>query len=190
MKKELARLSKYGRRIRGPTINNIGKAERGEADERTVRRLVGRGLMEWTQGCGPPKLTPAGTAYIMADGLGARFFDICVLSAVYRFTRQETAQEPGPGKPRDRAAARVLAAIPLRTIQNHLMYWPYGDAEVGKSLSYLRAAGLLPRCTYKRVACNVDHLAGLHDGLVEIDKWIETTSIEMRRILVAPADSR
>lgn len=189
-KKAVAALSQHGRRMGRAIINDIGKAERGEAGDRAVRRLVDGGLMEWSDGRGAPRLTPVGTGFLMADGLGLTFFDICVLSVVYRFARgvsAGTGERSGSG---GAATGSEPATVPMRTIQNYLVDWPYEDVEVRKSVSHLRAAGLLPRCRHKRVVCDVNHLAGLHDKLVEIDGWVESTSEQMRRILVAPIASR
>ena len=182
-RKAVVVLSQHGRRMGRAVLNDIGKAERGEAGDHVVRRLVDGGLMEWSDGSGAPRLTPVGTGLLMADGLGLRFFDVCVLSVVYRFARAVSVhgqEQPTPAEP---------ATVPMRTIQNYLVDWPRGDSEVRKSISHLRAVGLLPRCRHRRVECAVDRLAGLHDKLVEIDAWVESTSEQMRRILVAPVSS-
>lgn len=189
-KKAVAAMSHYRRRTRRTVFSDIEKAERGEADRQAVRRLVDEGLMEWSGERGAPKLTPVGTALLMADGLGLTFFDVCVLAVVYRFARAVPAPggAPADGEGTD-GRKREHAFVPTRTIQNYLVDWPYGELQVSKSLSYLRTAGLLPRCRQRRVECDVGHLAGMHDKLVEVDGWVEATSEQMRRVLIAPVAS-
>ena len=176
-KRDLRWMANYDHcHIRKSTIETIRRAERGEVGASVVRRLVGRGIMSWTDGGGRAKLTTVGMGVVLAHGFGVSFFDVCVLAVVYRFAR---ALSPA-------AAAGAPIIIPTRTIMNHLIDWPCEEIEIKKSFSHLRAVKLLPRCRNKRVACDVQHLAGIHEKLVELDGWVERTAEEMRRRLIAP----
>lgn len=178
VKKRLTLMSKRGRYAQRETVDAIKKAMRGEAGPGQVMRLVDRGVVVWRDGHGVPRLTPVGTALVMSESLGVAFVDLCVLAVVYRYTWKQTAR---PGE---------FPLIPTRTIQRVLEDWPYHESQVGKSLSYLRAVGLLPRCRPKLVECNVKHLAGIHDKLLTIDRWVVETSCQIRSMLVVPdADS-
>lgn len=170
--------------IRKATIETIRRAERGEAAASAVRRLVGRGIMSWTDGGGRAKLTAVGTGVVLAHGFGVSFFDVCVLAVVYRFAR---ALSPAPVAAAGEGERAAPVVIPIRTIMNYLVDWPCEEIEIQKSFSHLRAVGLLPKCRSRRVACDVRYLAGIHEKLVELDGWVERTAEEMRRRLIAPA---
>ena len=177
-KRDLRGMANYGHcHIRKATVETIQRAERGEVGASVVRRLVGRGIMSWTDGGGRAKLTTVGMGVVLAHGFGVSFFDVCVLSVVYRFARALSPAAAAAGSP-------IL--IPTRTIMNHLIDWPCEEIEIQKSFSRLRGVGLLPRCRNRRVECDVQHLADIHEKLVELDGWVERTAEEMRRRLIAP----
>ncbi|MDE0265775.1 MAG: hypothetical protein OXI27_08735 [Thaumarchaeota archaeon] len=167
-------------------IGEIRRAERGEASVMDVRKLVAGGVMDW-DGVGAPRLTPIGTGIIMAEGFGISFFDVCVLAVTYRFARAMSAQPGGGAAAGEPAGEQGAATIPMRTIQNYFIDWPCDEDEVRKSVSRLRAAGLLPRCKSRRVECSASSLANVHGQLTELDGWIERTAEDVRRMLIAPA---
>ena len=188
IREEIIRLAKY-KHMRGgdAVVKSIRQAQRGEAHPKTVLHMVGRELMTWKEGEGPPKLTVLGRSVIMASDLGIRFLDACILAVVYRYARAlhaGTAHRRSGGS--GGGASGRCITIPLRTIQNYLIDWPCSELMIRKSLSRLRSVGLLPRSSRRRIICDLQHLSGVHDVLVELDKWVEETSEKMRYVLITP----
>ncbi|MCE2498962.1 MAG: hypothetical protein J4F28_08285 [Nitrosopumilaceae archaeon] len=183
MRRRIVGLCRYKMQASPKFINLVGLAERGEANAKIVQRMVDRGLMTWWDGGGRPKPTILGRSLIMGAQLGITFLDACILSVIYRYARMMSGAKPGDAAP---ASNMRAITVPLKTIQNYLIDWPCGEPMIGKSISRLRAAGLLPRASNRRVICDLKHLAGVHDSLVELNAWVERTSEEMRMMLITP----
>ena len=193
-------LSHRGMQITSRTLYMIKKAERGEAGRMEVLQLVKRGLVTWADDgkCGPPKITIVGRGYRLAQQVGLAFFDICVLAVIYRYARV-FAEGVGnkTSRPDTSAKQSVLSSssksyisIPLPTIQNYLIDWPGGNLKIRKSISHLRGAGLLPRPSGrpKSIGCNILHLQGISNVLIELDEWVEKTTLRIRHLLMYGVD--
>ena len=182
-KREIVRLAKYkDLRHGGAVLGLMRQAMRGEATGKTVKYLVRKGLMTWEGGRAAPKPTALGRGVMLGAEFGIRFLDVCVLAIIYRYahalaTRTSAARKHGK-------RGMQCASVPLPTIQNYMTDWPCNEFQICKSVTRLRAVGLLPRSPYRVIICDVWHLSGAHDRLVDLDNWVRATTNEMRLVLI------
>ena len=198
----IRRLSRYSRSTKATKLGLIqgGGAGRGEdrrivhthAGQRSRRTRVGKvgpddmrrmtrsGLISHPEG-GQPTVTPVGRWSVTASGLGISFFEMCVLAKVYGVARSMAgavnrgAADGGPAH---------TATVPLRTVQYFFEDWPVYPGRVHHSLSRLRSRGLIPRSRPKRVVCDMSRLDAIRGELSEINRWVDDTGEEIRRVLL------
>ena len=144
-----------------------------------VRRLADSGLISHA-GDGAPTVTPVGRWSATAAELGISFFEMCVLAKVYGVARNMAgAGGVGAGKNLARTAT-----VPLKTIQYFFEDWPVYPKRIHHALSRLRSRGLIPRSLPKRIICDIEQLDAIRDELSEVDRWVDDTGEEMRRVLL------
>jgi len=182
-----------------PRKYKIRTVREGSGYPPNPRRMALAGLISRTDGRRhgrrPPVLTTAGRGFALSAELGVQFFEACVLAKVYGVARGMAAGGCGSsgssnnngdvegGGVGETAASRTVT-IPLKTIQYFFEDWPVYPQRVQHALSRLRGRGLLPRSRYKRVACDVERLDHIGGRLSEMDKWVDDTGEEIRRVLL------
>ncbi|MDE0089802.1 MAG: hypothetical protein OXP12_00335 [Thaumarchaeota archaeon] len=155
----------------------------GKMGSDDTRRMARSGLVSHAGG-DPPAVTPVGRWSAMAYGLGITFFEMCVLAKVYGVARSMAGTGVGWGEGAGGGDGARTATIPLRTVQYFFEDWPVYPGRVQHALSRLRGRGLIPRSRYKRVACDAERLEAIRGELSEVDKWVDDTGEEMRRVLL------
>ena len=150
------------------------------------RRMARTGLISRTGIHEPPVLTPAGRGFTLSADLGIQFFEVCVLAKVYGIARgmADACGGGGGGGGDGIYAPGRTATIPLKTVQYFFEDWPVHPLRVQHALAKLRGRGLLPRSRYKRVACDMTRLERIAGRLSEMDRWVDNTGEEMRRVLL------
>ena len=149
------------------------------------RRMARTGLILRTGIYEPPVLTPAGRGFALSADLGVQFFEVCVLAKVYGIARgMADACGGSDGEGDGTSTPGRMATIPLKTVQYFFEDWPVHPLRVQHALARLRGRGLLPRSRYKRVACDITRLERIGGRLSEMDRWVDDTGEEMRRVLL------
>ena len=157
-----------------PRRTRIGKMRPSD-----IRRMARSGLISHPEG-GRLEVTPVGRWSVMASGLGISFFEMCVLAKVYRVARSMAC---AGGRGADAGSAHT-ATIPLKTVQYFFEDWPVYPGRVHHALSRLRSRGLIPRSRPKRIACDMSRLDAIRRELAEVDRWVDDTGEEIRRVLL------
>ena len=146
-----------------------------------VRRLADSGRISHAEG-GTPTVTPVGRWSATASELGISFFEMCVLAKVYGIARS-MAGAIGGGEGAGENLARTTT-VPLKTVQYFFEDWPVYPKRVHHALSRLRSRGLIPRSRPKRIICDMERLSAIRTELSEVDRWVDDTGEEMRRVLL------
>lgn len=177
-------------RIRKQLLRSMDRVTSGRGRPGAIENLMDRGLVVWWDGGGRPKLTLLGRAVMMAGRLNIRFLDACILAVIYRLARRVPGDlsHVRAGMPRVRSCGQ-LALIPMEALEYYLVDWLCSKGTAGKSISGLRKAGLLSKSHNRLVACDVRHLSGIHDVLVELDGWVWRVDEEVRRMLGTPGQN-
>ena len=173
-----------------PRKYKIRTVREGRGYPPNPRRMALAGLISRTDGRRhgrrPPVLTVAGRGFALSADLGVQFFEVCVLAKVYGVARGMAAGAcggEGGGGGGGTAAGRTVT-IPLKTVQYFFEDWPVRPLRVQYALAMLRGRGLLPRSRYKRVTCDMARLDCIGDRLSEMDRWVDDTGEEIRRVLL------
>ena len=157
----------------------------GKMEAEDVGRMARSGLVSHARGGGPPAVTPVGRWYATAYGLDITFFELCVLAKVYGIARSMADAGGGGGREEAGGPDRVrVQTIPLRTVQYIFEDWPVYPGRIHHALSRLRSRGLIPRSRPKRVACDMARLEAMRKELLEVDRWVDDTGEEIRRVLL------
>ena len=149
----------------------------GKIDSGDMRSMEGRGVISFAEGGGAAAVTPVGRWSATAYELGITFFDMCVLAKVYGIARSMAGAGGWEG-------GACAPTIPLRTVQYFFEDWPVYPERVRHTLSRLRGRGLIPRSRPKRVVCDMARLDAIRGELSEVDRWVDDTGEEIRRVLL------
>ena len=190
------------RRAKRLTAHSLGSVKtlrmvmRGAATPHMIWRMKRCGLVTHTAGSGTPAITAAGSGLILAHDLGLRFFEVCVLAKAYHAACQLWRISPAAGSGRSAADGRtasnrhnagagVYYPIPWETLRLFFREWSVGDSSFRTALSNLRRLGLLPRAPRKTVLCDVGRLAGMHEQLLDLGKWVDEIGDDAHGALVS-----
>ena len=168
-------------------ISHIHAASRhrtrvGMMESDDIGRMARSGLVSRAGG-GAPAVTPVGRWSSTAYELGITFFEMCVLAKVYGIARS-MGDARGGGEGVSGAYDARIETIPLKTVQYSFEDWPVYPGHVHHALSRLRSRGLIPRSRPKRIACDTARLDAICEELSEVNRWVDDTGEEIRRVLL------